>query len=54
MKPHAWRTRRGPFAAVWDAVTAALIVSPGIQVTLLIRNLRCRYPSSFKHGQLRT
>jgi len=51
---HTWRTRKDPFAEVWEEVRAKLEVNPGLQAKTLFEDLKRRYPDRFAQGQLRT
>ncbi len=51
---HTWRTRKDPFAEVWEEVHAKLAVNPGLQAKTLFEDLQRRYPGRFAEGQLRT
>ena len=51
---HTWRTRKDPFAAVWDEVEGKLRNNPGLQAKTLFDDLQRRYPGQFLTGQLRT
>ncbi len=53
-KPHTWRTRKDPFAEVWDEARALLEVNPGAEVKALFGELQRRHPGKFQQGQLRT
>ena len=53
-KPHTWRTRKDPFAAVWEEVEAFLKVNPNLEVKALFGELQRRHPDAFQPGQLRT
>ena len=53
-KPHTWRTRKDPFAEVWDEARAFLEVNPGLKVKALFGELQRRHPGRFQQGQLRT
>ena len=52
--PHTWRTRKDPFADVWEEVRAKLEVNPGLEAKTLFEDLQRRYPGRFQDGQLRT
>lgn len=55
VKPeHTWRTRKDPFAEVWDEVRAKLEINPGLEAKTLFDDLQRRYPGQFADGQLRT
>ena len=51
---HTWRTRKDPFAEVWEEVRSKLEVNPGLQAKTLFEDLKRRYPGRFAEGQLRT
>ena len=53
-KPHTWRTRKDPFAEVWQEVRARLELNPGLEAKTLFDDLQRRYPGRFADGQLRT
>ena len=53
-KPHTWRTRKDPFADVWEEIQSSLIANPNLVVKELFEDLRRRYPGRFEPGQLRT
>jgi hypothetical protein len=52
--PRTWRTRKDPFADVWQEVCEKLELSPGLQSNTLFAWLQQRYPGRFSNGQLRT
>jgi Mu transposase, C-terminal domain len=52
--PRAWRTRKDPFADVWEEVRAKLEISPGLQANTLFAWLQQTYPGRFQDGQERT
>ena len=49
-----WRTRKDPFADVWQEVAQRLEQTPHIRATTLFRALQESYPGQFDDGQLRT
>lgn len=51
---HTWRTRKDPYAAVWDEVRSKLGTNSGLQAKTLFADLQRRYPGRFSEGQLRT
>ena len=51
---HSWRTRKDPFAGVWEEVRAMLKDSPGLEAKTIFEDLQRRYPGRFADGQLRT
>ena len=53
-QPHTWRTRKDPFAKVWEEVVPFSEVNPHLEVKALFVELQRRYPGRFKPGQLRT
>ena len=53
-KPHTWRTRNDPFAAVWAEVREKLKTNPGLEAKTLFEDLNRRHPGRFGDGQLRT
>lgn len=53
-KEHTWRTRKDPFAKVWEEVRAKLELNPGLEAKTLFEDLQRRYPGTFTDGQLRT
>jgi hypothetical protein len=52
--PRTWRTRKDPFADVWQELCEMLEFSPGLQSNTLFAWLQRRYPDRFSSGQLRT
>jgi hypothetical protein len=52
--PRTWRTRKDPFADVWEEVREKLELSPGLQANTLFAWLQQCYPGRFPNGQLRT
>ena len=53
-EPRTWRTRKDPFADVWEEATDLLRDNPQLKATELFDVLQRRYPGKFKLGQLRT
>lgn len=53
-RSHEWRTRRDPFAEVWEEVREQLAANPGLEAKTLFEDLQRRYPGQFAAGQLRT
>ena len=53
-REHDWRTRKDPFAEVWDEVRGKLEVNPGLEAKTLFCDLQRRYVGRFQDGQLRT
>lgn len=52
--PRVWRTRKDPFADVWNEVREQLEASPGLQAKTLFEWLQRTYPGRFEDGQLRS
>ncbi len=53
-QPHTWRTRKDPFADVWEEVETFLQVNSCLEVKALFGELQRRHPGKFQAGQLRT
>ena len=56
-KPHTWRTRKDPFAEVFESELVPLLAedSKGVlEATTLLAELNRRHPGQFSEGQLRT
>jgi hypothetical protein len=53
-KPRYWRTRKDPFAEVWQEVEQQLQLTPQISAKALFLALQQKYPRKFTDGQLRT
>ena len=49
-----WRTRKDPFAEVWEEAEEHLSQTPYVQAKALFQTLQQKYPGKFKDGQLRT
>lgn len=52
--PRTYRTRKDPFAAVWDEVCQWLTAQPERNGRTVFDELQQRYPGQFADGQLRT
>jgi hypothetical protein len=53
--PHTWRTRKDPFAAVWEALRVRLVESEGrLEAKTLFEYLQREQPGVFDDGLLRT
>lgn len=53
--PHTWRTRRDPFAEVWEQIQVQVDINPRRRCAKkLFLDLQERYPGKFHDGQLRT
>ena len=53
-RPHDWRTRKDPFAGVWEEVTARLQERPELTAAEIFRELERRYPDRWRLTQART
>ena len=53
-KPHTWRTRADPFAAVAHEVQQWFLVGPERTAQSLLQELQARYPGQYPDGLLRT
>lgn len=53
-KAHRWRTRKDPFAGVWEEVKDYLGNNPGLEAKTLFEHLQGKYPGQFSDGKLRT
>lgn len=53
-RDHEWRTRKDPFAGVWDEVTRLLEEDTRFEAKTIFEWLQRRYPGRFSDGQLRT
>ena len=54
-KERHWRTRKDPFAAVWDSEIVPLLEKqPGLNPTTLFEDLQDRHPGKFGNGGKRT
>jgi hypothetical protein len=49
-----WRTRKDPFADVWEEIQEQLEQAPDLLPKALFKALQHKYPWKFKDGQLRT
>ncbi len=52
--PRYWRTRKDPFAEVWEELKAELEQNLSADATRLFARLQLRYPERFNNGQVRT
>ena len=52
--PRTWRTRRDPFAAVWDELVVELTAHPERTAKALLTALQARYPGQYADSVLRT
>ncbi len=52
--PRWWRTRKDPFALVWDELLERLTREPSASAKELLRELQPKYPGVFPDNQLRT
>ena len=54
-KGRDWRTRKDPFAEVWDSEVVGLLeTQPGLDATTLFEDLQDRHPGRFGNGGKRT
>ena len=56
-KPHTWRTREDPFAALFDIEVLPLLTADRrgvLEATTILAELQRRHPGQFFHGQVRT
>jgi transposase len=54
-KEHRWRTRKDPFAIVWDREIVPLLdAAPKLQAITLLEDLQKRYPDQYPNSLLRT
>ena len=53
-KEHTWRTRKDPFAGVWDEMTGLLDEDARFEAKTIFEWLQRRYLGRFSDGQLRT
>jgi len=51
---HNWRTRKDPFAEVWEEARRELELNPGLEAKTLFAALQRKYPGRLADGQLRT
>lgn len=52
--PHTWKTRKDPFADVWDEVRKRLGTAPGLEAKTIFEDLQRTYEGIYADGQLRT
>ena len=52
--PHTWKTRKDPFAEVWEDVRKSLGKAPGLEAKTIFEDLQRTYEGVFADGQLRT
>jgi hypothetical protein len=53
-RPRTWRTRKDPFAAVWEELKTHLAQHPELTAKELLEWVQLRYPGQYTPGQLRT
>jgi Mu transposase, C-terminal domain len=53
-KVRDWRTRKDPFAGIWEEVREKLETNPGLEAKTLFDDLQGRMPGRFSDGQLRS
>jgi hypothetical protein len=52
---HDWRTRRDPFAEVFESIVEPLLrENPGLEAKTVLQMLQEKYPGRFSDGQIRT
>jgi hypothetical protein len=49
-----WKTRNGPFNAVWEEIETMLALQPRLEAKTIFFYLLEKYPGQFQEGQLRT
>ncbi|HEX4948981.1 MAG TPA: transposase family protein [Blastocatellia bacterium] len=49
-----WRTRRDPFAEVWEEIEWELLEEPSLEPKEILRRLQLRHPGQFPDHQIRT
>jgi transposase len=52
--PHTWKTRKDPFADVWEDVRELLGTTPGLEAKTIFEDLQRTHEGLFVDGQLRT
>ncbi len=52
--PHAWRTRKDPFDAVWSQLKPMFELNPGLEAKTVFEYLQRQNPGVYDDGQLRT
>lgn len=52
--PHTWKTRKDPFADVWEDVRELLGTTPGLEAKTIFEDLQRTHEGLFADGQLRT
>lgn len=52
--PHTWKTRKDPFADVWEDVRELLRTTPGLEAKTIFEDLQRTHEGLFADGQLRT
>ncbi len=53
-RPHDWRTRKDPFAGLWEQITTWLTDHPERTGVSIFQELRHLYPRCFSNTQVRT
>ena len=53
-QPHTWRTRKDPFADVWDEGESFLKTDSSLQAKAMFEYFQRKYPGRFSDSQLRT
>lgn len=54
VQDRSWRTRKDPFAEVWDGILEQVEANPGLEAKTLFEALQRQHPGRFADGQLRT
>jgi hypothetical protein len=54
VRAHTWRTRKDPFAEVWDEARRQLELNPGLEAKTLFEAMQRESPGRFADGLLRT
>ncbi len=51
---HTWRTRKDPFADVWEDIKSMLEINPGLEAKTIFADFQRKNPGEYSDGQLRT
>jgi hypothetical protein len=52
--PHSWKTRKDPFAEVWEDIRERLGTTPGLEAKTIFEDLQRTHEGIYADGQLRT
>jgi len=52
--PHTWKTRKDPFAGVWEDVRKSLGTTPGLEAKTIFEDLQRTHEGIYADGQIRT